>query len=145
MVLGSNPSRTSWGNFSPCLDRLCYLSIAHLEAGCVAQDRREKSSCKGYNPSEGCRWKTAVKNNPTKEKLLKQPQKPWFLRGCCGSPCNLSYWEEESKTGRPSDEKLQEAPKLLVLIFWVRSPERCATSKAWSFQTCPEHRRARAR
>ncbi len=27
---------------SLCLDRLCHLSIAHLEAGGIAHDRREK-------------------------------------------------------------------------------------------------------
>ncbi len=37
-------SRQNLVNFSLCLDRLCHSSIAHLEAGCAARDRREKSS-----------------------------------------------------------------------------------------------------
>ena len=52
-----------------------------------------------HNPSEGCRWKTAVKNNRRREALLNQPQKSLIPPEGDGAPCNPSSWEEESKTG----------------------------------------------
>ena len=52
-----------------------------------------------HNPSEGCRWKTAVKNNRRREALLNQPQKSLIPPEGDGAPCNPSSWEEESKIG----------------------------------------------
>ncbi len=89
---------------------------------------------KAHNPSEGCRWKTAVKNNRRRETLLNQPQKSLILPEGDGIPRNPSHWEEESKTGstlwRETWCKNRETPRgmedgtSLVLTFWVRSPDR---------------------
>ncbi len=68
-----------------------------------------------HNPSEGCRWKTAVKNNRRREALLNQPQKSLIPPEGDGAPCNPSSWEEESKTGsalwRETWCKTQETPR----------------------------------
>ncbi len=60
--------------------------------------RLEGKKPEAHNPLEGCRWKTAVKNNWRRENLLNQPQKSLILLEGDGAPCNLTYWEEESKT-----------------------------------------------
>ena len=52
-----------------------------------------------HNPSEGCRWKTAVKNNRRREALLNQQQKSLIPPEGDSAPCKPSSWEEESKTG----------------------------------------------
>ncbi len=68
----------------------------------VERERRQKPEA--HNPSEGCRWKTAAKNNRRRETLPNQPHKSLIPPEGDGAPCNPSSWEEVSKTGEPSVE-----------------------------------------
>ena len=77
---------------SPFLTRR-HRAAASFHGGWEEREERGQSQ-EAHGPSEGHRWKTALKNNRRRENLLDQPQKSFIPpEGDC-APCNPSNWEE---------------------------------------------------